>query len=211
MSKQKRVPALVLSLFVFTTVCLLASAVTAQTETTAGRTSTNFNRSTDNALAAAKKELLDAARAHRVGIQVERMVYASDGETTIVHAPIMGIERYRPADFAAGTPILLMIVRSTIKLAISNGSYVVRAQYQSGATSGKVSFTDRNGTVSAQRDLIVRTWKQSSILFPGVYTEPMPNEIPNITSTHVIIIVNGVKKWYVDCSGVNGTLYFEMG
>jgi hypothetical protein len=39
----------------------------------------------------------------------------------------------------------------------------------------------------------------------------MPQEIPNITSTHIIIIKNGVKKWYVDCSGEIGTLYFEMG
>jgi len=187
---------------------LLSPTIAAQTAT---RISPNFNQASDNALSAAKKELLDAARAHRVSIQVERVVYASDGETTIVHAPIVGIERYKPADFATGTPILLMIVRSTVKLAISNGSYVVRAQYELGATSGRVSFMDRNGSVSAQRDLIVRTWKQSGILFPGVYTEPMPNEIPNITSTHIIIIKNGVKKWYVDCSGVNGTLYFEMG
>jgi hypothetical protein len=110
-----------------------------------------------------------------------------------------------------GVPILLLIVKSTTKLTIPNGSYVIKARYQPGASSGKVTFTDRNGSVSAERDLIVRTWKQSAILFPGVYTEPTPNEIPNITSTHVWMIVNGVKKYYVDCSGVNGTLLFEMG
>jgi hypothetical protein len=206
MPRQKTV--LILWVFILTLLCLNPAGIVAQD---AKRISPDSNQATDNTLAGAKKELLDAASAHRVSIQADRMLYVSDGATTILHAPITGIERYRASDFEAGAPILLLIVKSTVRLAIPNGSYVVRAQYQSAASSGKATFTDRNGTVSAQRDLIVRTWKQSGILFPGVYTDPIPNEIPNITSTHFWIIKNGVKKWYVDCSGVNGTLIFETG
>jgi hypothetical protein len=148
------------------------------------------------------------------------MLYASGGKTTIVHAPITGIERYRNADFEAGAPILLVIVKSTMSRAIPNGSYVVKAQYKSEATSGKATFTDRNGSVSAQRDLIVRTWEQSGILFPGVYLIPRPVLIPNITSVEVFttytydangFVVGEVDHYYFNCSGVNGTLLFEMG
>jgi hypothetical protein len=206
MPKQKTA---VLAVLVLTVLCLISSVVVAQTAT---RVSPNFNQTADNALTAGKKELLDAARAHRVSIQVDRMIYATDGNMTIVHAPITGIEKYKASDFEAGVPILLVIVRSTMRLAMLNGSYVVKARYQPGANSGKVTFTDRNGTVSAERDLIVRTWEQSRILFPSVYPDPIPSsEIPNITSTHIWVIVNGVKKYYVDCAGVNGILYFEMG
>jgi hypothetical protein len=211
MFKRQPVPALALSIFVFTTLCLLASAVTAQTETPADRASTNFIRASDNALAAAKEELLDAARAHHVKIQVDRMMYNSEGRMTIVNAPIMGTEKYKSADFATGAPILLMIVKSTMKLSMPNGSYVVNAQYQSGATSGKVTFTDRNGAISAQRDLIVRTRKQWAMLFPKEYSDTPSVDIPNITSVHCFVDVLGVTHCYYDCSGVNGTLYFEMG
>lgn len=208
MFKQRIVPALAPSVFVFVMLCLLSSVVAARTGTTA---STNFTRAADNTLAAAKQELLDAAKAHGVSIQVERMLYVSDGRTTIVHAPITGSEKYRSADFAAGAPILLVIVNSTMRLAVSNGSYVVRAQYESGASSGKVSFVNRRGIVAGQRDLIIRTWKQSGILFPGAYGDPPPVGIPNITSSHIISWQNGIAHYYFDCSGVNGTLYFEMG
>jgi hypothetical protein len=193
---------------VLTALCL-SSVIAAQTRTPI---SANFNQATDHALASAKRELLDAARAHRVSIQIDRMLYASDGKTTIVHAPLTGIERYRSADYERGAPILLMIVTSTMRLAVPNGSYVVRAHYQSEATSGKVTFTNRSGTVSAERDLIVHTWKQSAALFPGVYTDPTPAEIPTITSIHYIIWdAHGIPHYYFDCSGINGTLYFEMG
>jgi hypothetical protein len=208
MLKEKSFRAVILQV-ALTTLCLLCATIHAQTS---NGTSTNFNRANDDALAAAKKELLDAAKVHRVSIQIDRMLSATDGKTTIVHAPITGIERYGHADFAAGAPILLVIVRSTMRLAIPNGSYVIRAQYQSGATSGKATFTDRNGTVSAQRDLIVRTWEQARALFPTAYPNPVPVNIPNITSIHYIIWdQHGNPHYYFDCSGINGTLYFEMG
>ena len=192
------------------TVCLLSTVVKPQSKKSE-TISASFDRTADEALSAARKELLDAAKAHNVHIQVDQILYARDGKTTIAHAPIAGIEKYRSADFASGAPIILMIVKSTLKLAVSNGSYVARAQYQPDATSGTVTFIDRNGTVSARRDLIIRTWKQSAVLFPGMYTEPMPvDEIPNITSVHIIVKdSHGNPHYYVDCSGVNGTLYFE--
>jgi hypothetical protein len=206
MPKQKTT---ILAVLVLTIPCLISSVVVAQTAT---RVSPNFNQTADNALAAGKKELLDAGRAHKVSIQVDRMIYATAGNMTIVHAPITGIEKYKASDFEAGVPILLLIVRSTMKLTLPNGSYVVKAQYLPGANSGKVTFTDRKGTVSAERDLIVQPLEQLRVLFPGVYPdEPSPSPgIPNITSTHVWMYVNGVKKYYVDCAGVNGVLYFEV-
>lgn len=170
-------------------------------------TSTDFDHATDKALSAAQKELLRAARAHRVSIEVDRMVFASDGRTTIVHAPITGLDKYKEADFAAGASILLTIVKSTIRLATPNGSYVVKAQYLPKATSGKITITDRNGTAVAHRDLIVRTSAQSATLFPGVFNTH--EEIPVITSIHIMSFINGHAHGYVDCSGVRGTLYFE--
>jgi hypothetical protein len=213
MYKQKLLQTSVFLVFTITTLCLLSTVVNPQSKKSETSTSANFDQAADNALLAAKNELLDAAKAHKVHVQMDRILYASDGKTTIVHAPITGIEKYQSADFAMGAPILLVIVKSTIRLAVPNGSYVARAQYQTGATSGKVTFMNRNGAVSAQRDLIIRTWRQSAILFPSMYTEPMPgDEIPNITSVHFIIWdSHGNPHYYFDCSGVNGTLYFEMG
>lgn len=207
---QKPVSVLVLSV-VFTMLCLLSSVVTAQTDTSATRNSTNFSQATDNALAAARKELIDAAKAHGVRIEIERMLCAGDGKTMIVHAPIAGLEKYGTADFAKGAPILLVIVKSSLRLAVPNGSYVVKAEYQPGASTGKATFTNSNGSVSIERELIVRSWEQSGVLFPSVYTRPPPVNIPNITSIEVFVDVLGHYHYYYDCSGVNGTLYFAMG
>jgi hypothetical protein len=211
MGKQKSGPALCFMVFVCMVLCLQPPAAPAQPRAAEARTS-EVLLATDRALEAARQELLDAAKAHKVSIQADRMAYVSDGKTTIVHAPITGMSKYRDADFAAGAPILLIMVKSTLKLGIPNGSYVVKAQYRPGATSGRAIFTDRNGTVSAQRELLVRTWKQSGVLFPSTYTDPPPVDIANITSTHITFWdAHGIPHYYVDCSGVNGTLYFEAG
>lgn len=148
---------------------------------------------------------LSAAKAHKVSIQADQIAYINDGTTTIVHAPIAGI---RNADFAAGAPVLLVMVKSTARFGIPNGSYVVKAQYRAGATSGRVVFIDRKGAVSAQRSLFIRTWEQSAVLFPTVFTDPQPAEIPNITSVETFWDVHGVQHHYFDCAGVNGVLYF---
>lgn len=162
--------------------------------------SPNFERATANVLATARAELQAAAKAHGVKIRADRMVYASLEKTTIVHVPLLGIERYKDADFAAGAPIQLVIVRSTVKGEIPNGAYVVKAQYRPRAKSGKALFTDRNGAVVAQRDLLVRTAAQSAVLFPGVYPDnPGPQDIPVITSTHCFEKSPG--DWAVDCAG----------
>jgi hypothetical protein len=211
MGKQKPGPALCFMVFVCTALCLQPPVAVAQPKAAEARTS-EVLLATDRALEAARQELLDAAKAHKVSIQADRIAYVSDGKTTIVHAPLAGTSRYKEADFAAGVPILLVMIKSTMRLRIPNGSYVVKAQYRPGATSGKAIFTDRNGTVSAQRDLLVRTWKQSGVLFPSTYTDPEPVGIPNITSTHITFWdSHGIPHYYVDCSGVNGTLYFEAG
>lgn len=143
--------------------------------------SPEFDKATVNVLVSAKKELQAAAKAHGVKIKVNQMVYASLEKVTIVHVPLAGIEKYKDADFAAGAPLQLMIVKSTMRGDIPSGSYVVKAQYRPGATSGSAIFTDRTGIVVTQRELIVRTRKQSAVLFPEVYSEPEPQQIPNIT------------------------------
>jgi hypothetical protein len=212
MGKQKFGPALCFLAFVFTALGLRSPAGIAQTRVAEARAPEALNLATDHTLEAARQELLDEARAHKVSIQADRIAYFSDGKTTIMHAPITGMAKHRDADFEVGAPILFVMVKSTLRLSIHNGSYVVKAQYRPGATSGKATFTDRNGTVSAQRDLLVRTWKQSGVLFPSVYTDPPPAGIPNITSFHVVFWdAHGNPHYYVDCSGVNGTLYFEVG
>jgi hypothetical protein len=145
----------------------------------------------------AEKELLAAATEHKVHIQVDRMISASTQTTTILHAPLQGIERYKDADFSAGAKVLLMIVKSSARRAIPNGSYVVKVQHRPGATSGKALFTDTKGTVVAQRNLIIRTREQAAVLFPEVYSGPDPVDIPVITSTHVW----HNNHWAVDCAG----------
>lgn len=157
----------------------------------------DLEKATANVLATARKTLQAAAKAHGVKIKAEQMLYTSVEKITIVHAPIAGIERYTDADFAAGAPIQLMIVKSMTRGDVPSGSYVVKAQYRPQAISGKALFTDRNGTIVARRELIVRTWKQSAVLFPDVYSDPGPQEIPVVTSTHVW----HNNKWSVDCAG----------
>jgi hypothetical protein len=159
-----------------------------------------FSNAAANALATAREELQTAAKAHGVKIKADRVVYASLEKTTIVHVPLAGIEKYKDADFAAGAPVQLVIVKSTAKGEIPDGAYVVKAQYRPGAKSGKAIFTDRTGAVIAQRNLIVRTVAQSAVLFPGVYPDdPGPQNIPVITSTHCFEKSPG--DWAVDCAG----------
>jgi hypothetical protein len=157
----------------------------------------DFKRATADVLSTAKKELQAAAKAHGVKIKPDQMVYAGLEKITIVHAPIAGIEKYKDADFAAGAPIQLVIVKTTTRGGVPSGSYVVKAQYRPRATSGKAIFTAPGGNVVAQQELIIRTRKQSAVLFPDVYTDPGPQEIPVITSTHVW----HNNKWSVDCAG----------
>lgn len=161
--------------------------------------SPDFQRATASVLASAKEELQAAAKAHRVKIEPDQVVYGSFANITIVLAPIVGIEKYKDTDFEAGAPIHLMIIESTKKGEIPNGTYVVKAQHGLRATSGKAIFTDRTGTVIARRNLIVRTAKQSAVLFPKVYSDSDPQNIPHVTSWHCFPKSPG--DYYVDCAG----------
>ena len=102
--------------------------------------------------AAAKQELLKAAKTHKVKIKADKTAYVTNQKMTIVRAPIKGIEKYSEADFDKGAAVVLLIIKSSTKLAIPDGSYVVKLQYQRNAKSGKVIFTNAAGTVVAQRD-----------------------------------------------------------
>lgn len=159
--------------------------------------SPDFDKATTNVLVAAKKELQAAAKAHGVRVNADQMMYASLNKVTIVHAPLIGVEKYKDEDFAAGASIQLILVKSTIRGDVPSGSYVVKAQYQLRATSGRAIFIDQTGAVVTQRELIIRTWKQSAVLFPEVYSDPGPQLIPVVTSTHIW----HNNKWAVDCAG----------
>jgi hypothetical protein len=115
--------------------------------------SRNFAQATPSVPAAARKELLAAAKAHGVSIKADKIAYVDNQKVTIVRAPIKGIDKYSDADFAKGAPIVLMIIKSKVKLAVPDGSYVVRVQYQRNAKSGKAIFTDAGSAVVAVRDL----------------------------------------------------------
>lgn len=90
--------------------------------------SPDFDKATANVLATAKKELQAASKAHGVKIKADQMVYANLEKMIIVHVPIAGIEKYQDADFEAGAPIQLLIIKSTMQGDIPSGSYVVKAR-----------------------------------------------------------------------------------
>lgn len=159
--------------------------------------SPNFEKTAANVLETTKRELETVARLHGVRIKANQMSYANLEKLTIAHAPIVGIEKYKDADFEAGAPIQLLLVKSTTRGDIPAGSYVVRVQHRPRAASGKALFMDRMGTVVAERKLIIRTWEQSAVLFPDVFSDPGPQLIPVVTSTHVW----HNNKWSVDCAG----------
>jgi hypothetical protein len=159
----------------------------------------DFGHAAAAALTAAQKELRAAAKAHNVDVHIDGLAFACLPTLTLLHAPLAGIERYGDREFAAGAPITLLIVKSTLRSAVRNGSYVVKAQHKPQATSGKVLFLDRAGIAQAERKLFVRPWRESAVLFPDVYTDPPPDPdlIPVVTSTHVW----RNNRWVVDCSG----------
>lgn len=102
--------------------------------------------------AAARQELMKAAKAHKVSIRTDKIAYVDNQKMTIVRAPIVGIDKYGEADFEKGAPIELVIVKAKTKLEVPDGSYVVKVQYARNATSGKTIFTDAAGNVVAQLD-----------------------------------------------------------
>lgn len=116
--------------------------------------------------AVAKQELLKAAKAHRVTIEADNIRYTSNQKMTIVRAPIKGIDKYTGVDFEKGAPIVLMIIKSTVKLALPNGSYVAKIQYPRGAKSGMAIFTDAEGKEVAKQDLDKPIWTVLDDPFP---------------------------------------------
>jgi hypothetical protein len=163
--------------------------------------SSDFEKATANVLAIAKKELQAAAKVHRVKIETAQVVYASFANMTIASAPIAGIEKYKDADFEAGAPVQMLIVKSTTRGDIPSGSYVVKAQHRPRATSGTAIFADRTGTAVIQRKLIIRTWKQSAVLFPEIYSDPGTQNLPTINSWHIFPNPKGVLVLRFDAAG----------
>ena len=116
--------------------------------------------------AAAKQELLKAAKKHKVKIKADQIGYLANQKMTIVRAPIAGIEKYVEANYETGAPIALMIIKSTVKLAVPDGSYVVSIQYPRNAKSGKVLFRNAAGAEVAERDRNLPILNLSAAEFP---------------------------------------------
>ena len=159
-------------------------------------------------LASATSELVKIARRHNVTIREGQVSFVTDGATVVAHAPIAGIERYTDADFtdADGAPIQVIFVASREEINLPLGSYLVKAQFQVGASEGKALFVNENGTTVTQRNLIIRDRVQTAALFPDVYSDS-PAAIPDVTSTHFFVNQPTrpggpkVTRWVVDCTG----------
>lgn len=176
--------------------------------------SPNFQSAVTQAEKAADDELHAAAAAHGVTIQEDRSIYSIVGGVTLLHAPLAGISAYQDADFSAGAPIQLLIVHSGNTLGFADGSYVVKAQHEPGATEGQAIFIGADGAEAGRRTLLIRTAEQAAVLFPEPYGGGGgPAEIPNITSTHVFILgKDGKLHEAVDCSGWQPyrTIYYAV-
>jgi len=154
-----------------------------------------------------RKELAAAASSHKVSIEIDKMIFGGDQNTLLAHAPITGMEKYGDKDFVTGAPIQLLIMRSNYRNDIPNGSYVVKAQYEPGATSGKAIFLDQSGKVALTRELRIKSLRESAAYFPDVYGGE-PANIPVITSWHIFsgyywdpVTKSWKPRYLVDCAG----------
>jgi hypothetical protein len=156
-------------------------------------------------LGAATRELRSIAQRHDVKIREGHVSFTTDGFATISHAPLVGIEDYTDADFAAGVPIQVIAIASTEPINLPQGSYLVKARFQPGATEGQALFIGAGGEVAAQRKIVVRTQAETANLFPEVYSNP-PDSIPVVTSTHVWVAAAAPPRlpyahYGIDCAG----------
>lgn len=164
------------------------------------------SRSVTPKLAAATNELVTTARRHRVAIRTEHVSFSTDGSVVVAHVPLEGIERYTDADFAVGAPIQIIYVASPYGINLPEGSYLVKAQFQAGATEGTALFIGDNGTTAAQRKITISDRVQAAAVFPDVYSDS-PAAIPVVTSTHFFVNRPGqpgeppVTQWVIDCAG----------
>jgi len=173
--------------------------------------------------AAVNKEVMNAALAHQVKVQADRAVVINEKDFTLVHVPLQGIEKYKQADFIAGVPIMLILVRRAGDPGGLNGSYVVKAQFAAGASTGKAFYLDSKGAVAAQRELLIgssepfpfsetprSSEKENRAAAGGIVkgtgpqptATPTPVDIPVITSTGCQHPYGpNDKTCYVDCAG----------
>jgi len=173
--------------------------------------------------AAVNKEVMNAASAHQVKVQADRAVLINEKDFTLIHVPLQNIEKYKQADFTAGVPIMLILVRRAGDPGGLNGSYVVKAQFAPGASTGKAFYLDSKGAVAAERELLIRSSepfpfsettgsfeKENRAAAGGIVkgtgpqptATPTPLDIPNITSTGCLHPYGPKDKHcYVDCFG----------
>jgi hypothetical protein len=156
-------------------------------------------------LAGATRELRNIAERHHVRIRERHVSLMTDGFATISHAPLVGIEDYTDADFAAGVPIQVIAIASNEPINLPQGSYLVKARFQPGATDGQALFIDASGQVATERKLVVGTRAEAASLFPEVYSNP-PDSIPVVTSTHVWVVAAAPPRlpyahYGIDCAG----------
>jgi hypothetical protein len=152
--------------------------------------------------------LASTAAAHGRSVPRGLESYVHFGDGVLAHAPLAGIERYTDDDFAAGVEIMALVVSMPESNVVPNGAYVVKAQFEPGATTGKVTFLDAEGRAVATTPAYARSYDEISRVLPGAYDPPPPPMIPNITSTHVFY--HGHLA--VDCSGWDPprTIYYLL-
>lgn len=101
--------------------------------------------------AAAKQEIMNAAKAHGVNIKLDKIEYLSSQQMTIVRAPIEGSEKHKDTDFEKGVPVVLVMIKTAEKFVVPNGSYVVKLQSPPNAVAGRAILTDAMGTIVSQQ------------------------------------------------------------
>jgi hypothetical protein len=152
--------------------------------------------------------LASTVAAHGQSIPKGLETYVHFGDGVVAHAPLAGIDRYTEEDFAAGVEIMALVVSMPVTNLVPNGAYVVKAQFDPGAATGKVSFLNAEGQAVATAPAYARSYDEITQVLPGAYDPPPPPMIPNITSTHVFY--HGHLA--VDCSGWDPprTIYYLL-
>lgn len=139
----------------------------------------------ESAYLAAERDVLEAAEKHGVRIRRGEAVYAGNAQVAISAVAIAGSEKFRPGDLLRPTPVHVVVIRSRTVSDVPDGSYVVKFQIRPGATEGSALFTGPDGSVVARRRLLMRTRAQAAAIFPWIYNDTNPVEIPVVTSAHV--------------------------
>jgi hypothetical protein len=148
--------------------------------------------------AAAFAQLDSVAAANGASIPGGVSTYTHFDKTVLAHAPLAGIQNLTANDLAKGAPIMAVFVHGDASGRVPDGAYVVRVQFQPGATDGTATYLDASGKEVVHVAAGMRDRAEINNLFPDTYEDPpTPSNIPNVTSTHVW----RNDRYMVDCTG----------